>query len=675
MNKRYDVFLSHSSADKPAVEKLAEKLRDAGINPFLDKWHLVAGRLWQPDLEEGLRASGACVIFVGSEGFGPWHRQEMLIALDRGARDQNFAVIPVLLPGFKKPRKIPTSLAQRTWVELSSLEDEDAFRLLLGGIQGKPPGPPGAEISPASPRVWPRKARLWGAGGISVLLLLGLARLLIPAGPCTPKSLPHDPEAKKRYLEGLQYLSRFDSSEAHRAFEDVLKPAYFAPAGSALAEAYLRLGENGNAFKQAKDAFDGSKESPAEERLEIEARYRRIGGEWDRASDLYLELRREYPNSCRHLEYELGLVESLIFAKKEKEALRELHRMTEASRDPDPRVFLWQAWAAASERNFQLQRKAASDVVEKTKGKKGYQQLRAKALLLRGIALVMLDNPNQALPDLMKAQEYYKSVYDQRGEAQAWDAMARVQFGLGQLELAKTDHTLALAIYEAKGDDQGEANQHSSLAYILAEMGNLEEAQRHYEQALEKFDGDFDKAQARLSLAEIQLEEGHAAKAESGIREALSTFQSQEQSDQVAESQALLARVFLRQGQREKARSAVKNARDLADKNQPEICAEVSLAEAQVHEAFGEHAEALAILDRELKKVEKVGVSFLSCELRFALGEIEALKGNYASLEKVEKQARSKGYVLIANKAAKLLLDRRPIASVLRELGFGKSAG
>jgi hypothetical protein len=38
----YDVFLSHNSADKAAVEILARRLREeAGLNPFLDMWNLV----------------------------------------------------------------------------------------------------------------------------------------------------------------------------------------------------------------------------------------------------------------------------------------------------------------------------------------------------------------------------------------------------------------------------------------------------------------------------------------------------------------------------------------------------------------------------------------------------------------------------------------------------------
>jgi len=57
MPTRYDVFLSHSSADKPTVEAIAHKLREAGIQPFLDKRHLIPGRLWQDELEKALKES------------------------------------------------------------------------------------------------------------------------------------------------------------------------------------------------------------------------------------------------------------------------------------------------------------------------------------------------------------------------------------------------------------------------------------------------------------------------------------------------------------------------------------------------------------------------------------------------------------------------------------------
>ena len=39
-DSRYHVFLSHNSADKPAVEELARRLVKEGIQPWLDKWNL-----------------------------------------------------------------------------------------------------------------------------------------------------------------------------------------------------------------------------------------------------------------------------------------------------------------------------------------------------------------------------------------------------------------------------------------------------------------------------------------------------------------------------------------------------------------------------------------------------------------------------------------------------------
>ena len=51
----YDVFLSYCSSDKQHVETLAARLKDeAGLNPFLDKWHLVPGEPWQERLEAAL---------------------------------------------------------------------------------------------------------------------------------------------------------------------------------------------------------------------------------------------------------------------------------------------------------------------------------------------------------------------------------------------------------------------------------------------------------------------------------------------------------------------------------------------------------------------------------------------------------------------------------------------
>ena len=69
---RFHVFLSHSSADKPAVEALAHWLRREGLEPWLDKWNLIPGEPWQQEIERALRACETCAVCIGPSGIGPW---------------------------------------------------------------------------------------------------------------------------------------------------------------------------------------------------------------------------------------------------------------------------------------------------------------------------------------------------------------------------------------------------------------------------------------------------------------------------------------------------------------------------------------------------------------------------------------------------------------------------
>jgi WD40 repeat protein len=141
----FHVFLSHGSADKPAVEELARRLLKEGINVWLDKWHLIPGDPWQPAIEKALSESETCAVFVGPTGFGPWQNEEMRAAIARRVEDskRRFRVIPVLLPGAQRAERssLPTFLVATTWVEFrGSLDDEDAFHRLLCGIRGVEPG-------------------------------------------------------------------------------------------------------------------------------------------------------------------------------------------------------------------------------------------------------------------------------------------------------------------------------------------------------------------------------------------------------------------------------------------------------------------------------------------------------------------------------------------------------
>lgn len=155
MSTKIKVFLSHNSADKPAVETLAFRLRavaENDIEPWLDKWNLIPGDPWQKELENEIGTCAVAAVFVGPHGFGSWHHEEMRTLISRRVEDRtgSFRVIPVLLPGAERGARssLPKFLVNTTWVEFHhTLDDDEAFQRLVRSIRGKPdvpPPPPGA---------------------------------------------------------------------------------------------------------------------------------------------------------------------------------------------------------------------------------------------------------------------------------------------------------------------------------------------------------------------------------------------------------------------------------------------------------------------------------------------------------------------------------------------------
>ena len=68
--ERYDVFLSHMSADKPVVRELAERLRAAGLRVWFDEWLIRPGDLISARIEEGLEYAAVLLLCMSASAFG-----------------------------------------------------------------------------------------------------------------------------------------------------------------------------------------------------------------------------------------------------------------------------------------------------------------------------------------------------------------------------------------------------------------------------------------------------------------------------------------------------------------------------------------------------------------------------------------------------------------------------
>ena len=139
----YDVFLSYSRADSAAAETLRARLKEASLNPFLDRYALPAGQAWQPWLERQIATCGALVALLGPGGIGEWQHREIELGLDRQASaaraGRAFPVLPVLLPGLAD-EAVPVGrfLNLMTWVDLrGGLDEPEALQRLVAGAQGR----------------------------------------------------------------------------------------------------------------------------------------------------------------------------------------------------------------------------------------------------------------------------------------------------------------------------------------------------------------------------------------------------------------------------------------------------------------------------------------------------------------------------------------------------------
>jgi len=94
------VFLSHNSKDKPWARALAEALaKELDADSFLDEHSIQVGERWDRQIQEAIERCPVALVLLGSNGWGPVHRVEAMMALERARRDATFRFVPVLLPG------------------------------------------------------------------------------------------------------------------------------------------------------------------------------------------------------------------------------------------------------------------------------------------------------------------------------------------------------------------------------------------------------------------------------------------------------------------------------------------------------------------------------------------------------------------------------------------------
>jgi hypothetical protein len=92
------VFLSHATADKPAARRIAEALRAAGHQPWLDEDEILVGESIPTAVEQGLRGADFVVICLSKVAAAHgWIEAETDATLMQQLHERKERILPVRL--------------------------------------------------------------------------------------------------------------------------------------------------------------------------------------------------------------------------------------------------------------------------------------------------------------------------------------------------------------------------------------------------------------------------------------------------------------------------------------------------------------------------------------------------------------------------------------------------
>jgi eukaryotic-like serine/threonine-protein kinase len=256
----------------------------------------------------------------------------------------------------------------------------------------------------------------------------------------------------------------------------------------------------------------------------------------------------------------------------------------------------------------------------------------------------------------------FNEVKNHRGAAETLNNLGNLSVEMGNLRDAKKYYDQALALATQISYRMAEPQPMTGLGEVMQAQGDLDGANKQYGQALalaesEKIE-DFARF-IRLSMALAALDEGKFPEAQTLARQVLDSLdKAGGDSGTVGAAWAILSRSLAREGKLTEARAAADKA--LASSRQAVGQAahfEPNLADALVNAKMGKVAEARQQLESTLSKAQKYGYRSYEYELRLALCEIEMQSDAAAAradLAKLETDARSIGFLLIATKAHNL---------------------
>jgi TolB-like protein/Tfp pilus assembly protein PilF len=252
-----------------------------------------------------------------------------------------------------------------------------------------------------------------------------------------------------------------------------------------------------------------------------------------------------------------------------------------------------------------------------------------------------------------------REIGDKTGIALALNNLAVVLFDQGDLAATQKALDEQMPVFQQAGIQRGMAYAMFLQAEVQREEGKLEEARKNHEQVLATRNKLGEKTTAEdslLALARLSIEQGHAADAEQPARQVLSQAQTEKAAGTEINARAALARSLLEQGKPAEAEKEIRAAETAVATAEGRLMAlDVAITAGRIHAANGKAGEASRSLQGALAEAARLDCGRCLLEARLALGETEMKQGKKSAAQEhlatLQKDAKAKGFVLIARKA------------------------
>jgi eukaryotic-like serine/threonine-protein kinase len=455
-------------------------------------------------------------------------------------------------------------------------------------------------------------------------------------------AVPSTPDASRLYFEGLGQLRNFDLLGAKESLTKATKAdPNFSLAHAYLAEAWSRLGYDEKAIQEAKNAFDLSARLGREDKTLVEARFREISSEWDKAVDLYRSLATLYPENP---EYAIHSADVQIRAGKPNDALKtiELLRQQPESISQDPHLDLKEAEAAESLSDFPKEKQSALRAAEGARAK-GSRLLEAEALWRACAAMAMQGDAPGAEAACRQSIVISKPVNDLLLVARAFTILGLVAGNQGDPKQSLEQHLQALEFARKIGSRRDITGALTNVGNVLANQGDLTGAQKSYQDALAVAEDINDRGQTITllnNLATLNQTLGKFPAALYLYQQSLDEAQTVRDKGSIARAKNNIASIYSLQGKFSPAlqnnQEAVRTAEETGNKSDQ---AQFLYSLGDIRLDQGELNNAEESFQAGLNLANQIGDKSAIASGRLFLARLRLETGNAAKAEELARQA------------------------------------